>query len=427
MSHTSFTSVESTDDVIARVRNHAPACFGGPSVFSHASSICTICVGFSACDDACLVTLEQIKGRVDVTKIIERHMAGRAKLGRSVTTVAMALPAPICGAPVFAPESTMASANDGDLKEAAAVIAKAKAATVELTPADVVPMIAAPEPVSTPPAKVEPKVSVTAGEPPKTYKFPAVDGMSAMNDAELMEMLNDLVYGIKSPDDYSGIRTRYCEVSIELNIRGLWAPAFRPSITIPLMAKKRQESHMLVHRDRLMIDCHWIHSKKMDVYPEQYWRPLFKGPPFRTDLAEEFATREAASDYRTETILGLTTLQQLQLKALRGAEVAAHKKAIVKHERDKDGRLVTPRLRAITAVINRWCEVQPKIRAQRSKFIAHAEARLLLEAVVTPTWREVAELGGLIQGVKPLGDKTVSDFMKNLDLKVKALATPVKL
>ena len=52
---------------------------------------------------------------------------------------------------------------------------------------------------------------------------------------------------------------------------------------------------------------------------------------------------------------------------------------------------------------------------------------MLLEAVVTPTWREVAELGGLIQGVKPLGDKTVSDFMKNLDLKVKALATPVKL
>lgn len=257
--------------------------------------------------------------------------------------------------------------------------------------------------------------------------FPLYDSglFSGLDDADLKEKLEDLMSGNMSSETYSSVRSQYCELSMELNLRGLWAPAFRPSITIPYIQKARTDAHLLVHRDRLVIDCHWIHTKKMKINPEPFWRPLFKNPIFSIELAEEFALRELASDYRAEKILGLTKFQQLQLQTLKGSEVIARKKSLIKHFRDKDGKLVATELQAITAVIDRWCEVQPRIRSQRDKYVAHAEARLLLEVVGTWTWRELAGLAGLILGGKPLGDKTVSDFMRNLDQRVdKSKPTP---
>ena len=259
------------------------------------------------------------------------------------------------------------------------------------------------------------------------YSFPVDYDFSDLSNKQLADSIKALVRRISPTEDYFDIRDEYCALSLELNIRGLWAPAFRPALNIPKIAKDRNDIHLTLHRDRIFIDCHWLHSKEYTIFTEPEWEPLFDSSiSFNFELCENFATRDIKSDYRTESILRLTKRLQFQLKALRGGSVITHENEIDQHER-RDGKLIPSQLKSVTSTIDRWCERQPRVKAHRSKYIAHAQARLLLALALSPSWHEIAELGGLIQGAEPLGDKTVSDFMKKLDLKVREFETPVKL
>jgi hypothetical protein len=64
----------------------APACFAAASVFSHDSDICKMCSAFEGCAAASVVTLETIKGIVNVEDLLKRHT--KAKKIARVTVAA---------------------------------------------------------------------------------------------------------------------------------------------------------------------------------------------------------------------------------------------------------------------------------------------------------------------------------------------------
>lgn len=52
---------------------HTPACFAAASVFSHDSEVCKSCDTFNECSTASMITLEKIRGIVNVEDIMRRH------------------------------------------------------------------------------------------------------------------------------------------------------------------------------------------------------------------------------------------------------------------------------------------------------------------------------------------------------------------
>ena len=321
---------------------------------------------------------------------------------------------------------------DPALVVAQEVIGKAMMSSkVDVLPSgDLMPSIASAHETSMPSTSLPASTSEISSSKTviEEYTFPDDYELSSTTTQELMDSIKKLILEAPSAEDYFDVRGEYCSTSLELNKRGLWAPAFRPSMLIPKFSKERTHSEITVHRDHVFIDCHWLHSTQAVIHTKLKWEAIFDtSKEFPFDLGETFATENIRSDYRTESILNLTVRQQLQMRTLRGSDVIMHEKAIRKHGRDKDGKLIASPLKAIRNVIDRWCEIQPRVRDHQSKYLAHSEARLLLKVVSAPSWHEIAQLGGLIQGVDPLGDKTVGDFMKKLDLKVKEFSAPAKL
>lgn len=327
------------------------------------------------------------------------------------------------------------------LEEANAIIAKTMRATPEPTQPLTQIYSASPEvtklhTVLAPsaattfcPTAVAPSTMTAAEEAVDCYSFPAydMDDDHFKSDAALADRLETLVIQVSrvGPGNYLNIRKEYCELSILINQRCLWAPGFRPELMIPWKKSERTASHTLIQRDRIVIDCHWLHAKGHKIRPERQWRPLFNlDTSFPFGLCDDFACRNVKGAYRGALILGLTARQQLQTRSLRSEEVSARIEVLTKRSRI-DGKMVGSPFDLIKACVDRWCEVDPRIGKDREKYLAHAQAKMLL-ANDSPTWKEVAALGGLIQGARPLGEKTVSDFLKKFYARMVKAASPSK-
>lgn len=242
-------------------------------------------------------------------------------------------------------------------------------------------------------------------------------GSSVSNDhVDLMARLESLVDSIRDPDDYTPINGDYLDTCYRLNEFGLWAPAFRPHFSIPAKKAERRSVHATMLQDRIVLDCHWLHSNKHQVFPrEDRWKPLFNlHKSFDIELAEEFASRVIKSEYRAEAILGLTLRQQVQLRAIRGTVADLAFNELKKSSSTTDGKRIPSRLEVITLTVNRWAEKDPRVAKHRDKYIAHAKARELLKSS-SPTRKEIAELAGLIRGVPPLSERSVFDTLDKLD------------
>ncbi|WP_342620753.1 hypothetical protein [Rhodoferax sp. GW822-FHT02A01] len=396
-------TIDTTLSPIDGIRKTAPACFGAATAFSHESPICTSCGAFSACDDECLVTLELIKVRVDVTAHMKRHMAGRKKLGRS-TSVPM--PDVSCERP-SEPEPTVASAEGEDLKEASAVIAKAKAATVELAPTDVVPTIATSEPVSTPSATVElPTVTATrtSGFPVESiHALPPVDNPRAQ--------LAALTSALAVHGDYYAIRQKFCELSILINLESSIAPEFRPKPKVG--EAKGSPIYFEIHRDQLVIDLHWLHTMKerVTVRDESLQHLFYPGGAFPFDLAWSFASEKWKSRHRVDEVLYLTPRLQCQLVTLKGTDVADRLERVMESTKHGSTR-IPPKIASVRRQLNEWAERDVRIEKHIPDYEALWKARELLgEGALV---KHVAEIFALSTG-RTLDVKTVRDKLTTLD------------
>jgi hypothetical protein len=216
---------------------------------------------------------------------------------------------------------------------------------------------------------------------------------------------------------YTRIRNEYCSLAIALNREGRWAPAFRPTPTIPYRQNQRSSIHMTIHRDMVVIECHWLRCRGEDVWPrDREYRVIFDATaPFQVDLAASFACRNWSKLHRAEEALILTTWQQCQLKAMQGSAVSDRRVAAIDGIR-KDAERIPPKIVAVRRAIREWCKKDKRMVPHRQVYEDLWLAREMLGK--DASIMDIAKLGGLIAGVLPLSERTVRDKLGRLDKRI---------
>lgn len=245
--------------------------------------------------------------------------------------------------------------------------------------------------------------------PANKYVFP-ISELEPYKEWELEDILINLdkISRIsRKIDKYPLVRKAFCDLSIELNFRGLMAPAFRPSPTIPFGIKKFSEAHLAIQRDRLVIDSHWLHFRKERVsIAEVNWRGLLDTrKDFQYEKVAEFVSTSIRNEYRADAILRLTLRQQCQLAALRGNKTREQFDKLIKSERGEGKVRTPPRLEKVELAINHWCEIDCRVEKYRPQYLAIAKATELLGDGATA--KHIGELTGLILGEKPLSERSI--------------------
>lgn len=262
--------------------------------------------------------------------------------------------------------------------------------------------------VTTPPAS-----TIAAGTPALrttlAYHFPVV-GRLGGTDQELLQQLRDWM---KSPSpDYSTIRDALCAVQIELNLRGLTAPAFRPRRPVPPKAITVDERLEML--DRQVIDLHWrAQSADKPLSSVLGYEGIFDREPFDFSIAERFAVKAWRSDAKVNH-LHLSEAMQLEHASLRSQSVRKLVEATLKGEvcGSKVIRVGMPQIEQKLRTSGTRLPT-PKSEADLKGMLALWAARRLLTASATLT--QIARLSGLISGRPARDASAVGRSLKALD------------
>lgn len=213
--------------------------------------------------------------------------------------------------------------------------------------------------------------------------------------------------------DYAKVRDDYCRLSILMNLAGRIAPAFRPE----LITGKRHGSPVFlsIHRDQLVIDCHWLHVTEEFVKvraKDVEFASMFKSAsPFPFDLAWGFANKKWGANHRALDMLRLTDFQQCQLAGLRSDELKARIIGLTEGCR-RDGRFYPSPLALFERGLSAWCERDKRITKHRDGYLAVWKARSILGSAATV--RQVGQLVALMLGEAPKDDKTIRSREENI-------------
>ena len=246
---------------------------------------------------------------------------------------------------------------------------------------------------------------------------PAVDGPA--------HQLAVLCRELQAHKDYLAVRARYCQLSIRMNVQGAMAPAFR--------SRPRGEGalgdplHMLLHRDQLVIDYHWCHTKRMLLSPTDadHAHLLDLESAFDFSAAWLLTGKKQKRAYRAAEALCLTPRQQCQTMTLHSNELAQRLGQIQGVYRRSKGLAHSPLAKATTA-IGQWVERKQRIKAEKLSYERLWLAQAMLGADGTD--QAIAELHSLMLGVSPLHRKTIGGKLKtlnrNVDVVLKPTSTP---
>ena len=224
-----------------------------------------------------------------------------------------------------------------------------------------------------------------------------------------------LCHRIVSPDDYLGARVEYCRLSVQLNVMGRLAPAFRPQVDIK--AKSGHPVHTRALRDRLVIDYHWCHATNMNLIPsDALHRKVFApGFAFSFEAAWELSGKNWRGVYRGYEALALTDLQQCQTVRLHGPELIEREKKFSGTYRDSKGQFSSPYASA-RRKIGEWAETRSRMKAEQRDYVFLWRARELLGAGRAAL---IPDLLALMLGEAVRDRKTIRDKLALLDKHVK--------
>ncbi|MFZ2973861.1 MAG: hypothetical protein WA049_14590 [Ferribacterium limneticum] len=89
-----------------------------------------------------------------------------------------------------------------------------------------------------------------------TQGFPVTDVMELPLIVDPARRLEFLISELCVHRNYSAIRKEYCQLAVVLNLQGRLAPAYRAD---PKKAwDKPNKVFFEIHRDQVVIDCHWL-------------------------------------------------------------------------------------------------------------------------------------------------------------------------
>ncbi|TXT26301.1 MAG: hypothetical protein FD131_4236 [Rhodocyclaceae bacterium] len=267
-----------------------------------------------------------------------------------------------------------------------------------------------PPPVSVLGASSELAKEIPSGA---TQGFPVADVMELPLIVDPARRLEFLISELCDHRNYSAIRKEYCELSVVLNLQGRLAPAFRPD---PKMAwDKPNKIFFEIHRDQVVIDCHWLHSKQEPVFPhDEKLNSLFDSSrPFSFDHAWSFASQKWRKEYRATEQLILTPRQQCQLAAMRGDDLEYRFDVALKG--GAKAKVRVPRTISIVRQrLRQWCEKDKRVDPLGYERLWLARELLGAGASVP----QVAELWSLMTGDELRDKKTVHDRLKKMDVKI---------
>lgn len=241
--------------------------------------------------------------------------------------------------------------------------------------------------------------------------FPVENINNLHTHPDPLTRLQALAGELRQHGDYLAVRDEYCSLSVQLNCDGKLAPAFRAKVKPG--RKFGDPVYMLIHRDQIVIDSHWLHSGKQMVDTEEdELRPLFDlAGPFLFDLAWVFAQKKWSDEYRVNEGLRLTPFQQCQLAALRSPDVQKRLDMIEKGAIVGKRRFPSPKAKFVQA-LGEWCERDRRITAHRDSYIATWMARQMLGSGASVSL--VAKLVALSLGEEQQDNKTIRSREKNI-------------
>jgi hypothetical protein len=248
----------------------------------------------------------------------------------------------------------------------------------------------------------------------ETYSFPWSSPFGVATQVELSNQLDEVLLKIQTqPWGYIRHRNLYCMLVLSMNTLGLQAPAFRHNPTIPWQASEQTTEHMLIQRDRIVIDCHWLYCTKSKMYAnEGQWRGLVN-PKLRlqTDRIEKFAATKVRNDYRANDLMKLTQFQQAQMAAIRNTQMQSNFRTLGAMVTGAGGVRTMGHFKRIDRAILEWSCSQSRFEKHYGKYRAYAMAYQLLD---NPTRKQVAQLAGFIIGERPLNDSSARRTIAHL-------------
>lgn len=256
------------------------------------------------------------------------------------------------------------------------------------------------------------------------YRFPA---SAAPGTAPLRDQLDALMKAYDdSKNDYAAVREAFCAVSIALNHEGAWAPAYRPQPRPrhKSAGKAAMQQDEPLHRDRLVIDLHWLQCRCRDgfggVLPQDLYAKLLNpNEPFDFVAAAAYATRKLTSHERAVEHFGVSPEAQWQLATLKSAGHANTHREIY-----QGGRVGTTRIPSLIAEIRAgvgsWAQRSAGIQGEEQAYLNLWAARKMLGPRALT--RQVGELAALMAGTTALEQSTVRKKLIRLVKNVPAAA-----
>lgn len=148
-----------------------------------------------------------------------------------------------------------------------------------------------------PPDLANDGAAITTSKLKAVYRFPVPSTRlyELRTNAELIDQLKHLLnsaFGSSTAIGYRAIRSTFCAIQIEMNLRQQYAPQFRPP-TPALPHKNLTPDEVCTSRDRQVIDIHWrAFSYDKPTAPAAKYPGIFNNTPFDFSLAEAFAQAE---------------------------------------------------------------------------------------------------------------------------------------
>lgn len=265
---------------------------------------------------------------------------------------------------------------------------------------------------------VEAKKTSTRCEPKAHTEYRTLQEEFLLSDSyeDNQRKLNAVVREFQTHREYDAIRSRYLQLSIELNLRNLLAPSARPNPAIGSGKKYDDAFHLETQVDQVIIDLHWLHATKQEIAVcpgyERFEVLFNQEDDFSFELAHEFAQTEMSNEFRAAGALVLTDFQQYQLIRLKSKEAQAKVASLNKRRTTADNKRYPALIHVLEKDLLKWSQTDPRMKSGLKCYKALWTSWALLGASYKTS--QLAKLTAFLSGEPERSSSLISEKLRKL-------------